>query len=143
MHKLLDMVCDELDKMSEIGISSSNLDRILKLSQIKDALMDSDYKETKKYMMDSSGDYSRDYPTSSTRTFGFAPNDDDPYHKYMESKKAYRFSHTPETKRNLLRDLEAYMEEYTGDLQGLMKDSECQEERMMMQKYLAKMRDMK
>lgn len=143
MDRLMDMVCNELDKFAETGFTSANLDRAVKLSQIKANLMDYEYKETKKYMMDISGDYAKDYPSSKTRTFGFAANDEDPYNKYMESKKTYRFSHTPESKRTLMQDLENYMEEMTNDISNLMKDAECQEERAMIQRYMTKMHDYK
>lgn len=143
MDRMLDIVCAEMDKISEVGITGANLDRALKLSQLKDNLMDAEYKETKKYMMDSTGEYSKDYPSSKTRTFGFAANEEDPYNKYMESKKTYRFARTPESKRTLMHDLENYMEEMTGNIADLMKDAECQEERAMIQRYMTKMRDYK
>lgn len=143
MNRTMDMVCAELDKVADTGITSANLDRILKLSQIKANLMDHDYKETKKYMMDSTGEYSKGYPASKTRTFGFAANDEDPYNKYMESKKTYRFSRTPESKRTLMHDLENYMEEMTNDISSLMKDAESQEERAMIQRYMNRIRDYK
>lgn len=143
MNRFMDMVCTELDKFADTGITTANLDRAYKLSQIKANLMDAEYKETKKYMMDSTGEYAKDYPASKTHAFGFAASDDDPYNKYMESKKTYRFSRTPESKRTLMHDLENYMEEMTDDISNLMKDAECQEERAMIQRYLTKIRDYK
>lgn len=137
MNRLIDMVCMELDKISETGISSANMDRLLKLSQIKDYLMDSDYKETKKYMMDSTGEYAKDYPEAAK----IAPVSDIVHDEYMEAKKNYRFNRNMDCKRTLLNKLEAYMDEFTAEVQDMMKDAECQEERAAIQKYLNKIRD--
>lgn len=137
MNRFMDMVCTELDKYGDTGITSANLDRAYKLSQIKANLMDAEYKETKKYMMDSTGEYS----LGITGKVGVSA--DPAYDDYMEAKKTYRYSHTMDCKRDLLDKLEKYMDEYTGKIQDMMRDAECQEERAMISRYLTKVRDYK
>ena len=144
MDRFMTMVCTELDKFADTGITSANLDRAWKLAQIKDSLMDCEYKETKKFMMDSTGEYTKDYPQTVGAIGAIGAMSADPaYDEYMEAKKNYRYSHTLDSKRILLSKLEKYMDEYTEKMQEMMRDAECQEERAMIQRYLTKIRDYK
>jgi len=137
MNRLMEIVCNELEKVADTGITTANLDRVCKLVDIKDKLMDYEYKETKKYMMDSTGEYTRDYPQTAIA------HSDPTYDEYMDAKKNYRYNHSSDYKRELLDKLEKYMDEYVQEVQDMMRDAECQEERAMIQRYLSKVRDYK
>lgn len=139
MSRMLEMVCDEIERIESTGITTANLDRLAKLVDIKDKLMDYEYKETKKYMMDTTGEYTRDFPSQGISEYELNPMHDE----YMEAKKNYRYNHSVECKRELLDKLEKYMDQFADDIQNMMRDSECQEERATIQRYLNKIRDYK
>lgn len=124
MNRILDMVCDELDKISESSITSANIDRIMKLVDIKYKLMKSDTMDTK------SGKKADDWGS-----------DDSLKDLYMDAKRSYRRNSTSECKRTLLNTLEDYMEKFADEMGDMLKDAECQEERSMIQKYINKIRE--
>lgn len=102
---------------------------------------------------DSRGRYSRDagtmdesymhmrpehYPKYSYRG-GYAMADGMNYDRYMDSKESYRADKSPECKKRLMDTLENYMDEFSGQLEEMLKDTDCREEKETINRYLKKL----
>jgi len=67
-------------------------------------------------------------------------NDDDKtaYNEYMDNKRMYRDSKDDTTKQYMISALDRYMDRLSGELEELIRDADCHEERKMIKKYLNK-----
>lgn len=63
------------------------------------------------------------------------------YDRYMDSKQSYRSNKTPDCKQRLMQTLEDYMEEFSAQMEEMMRDSDCQEERATIKRYLDKIKN--
>lgn len=63
------------------------------------------------------------------------------YDRYMDSKESYRSAKTPECKQRLMQTLEDYMEEFTEQMEEMLRDSDCAEERTTIKRYLEKIKN--
>lgn len=77
------------------------------------------------------------------RSGGYSGNDGygDYYDKYMESKHSYRSSKSPECKQRLMDTLEEYMNDFSQQMEEMLRDSDCQEERATIKRYLEKIKN--
>jgi len=138
-EKMMETICEEIDKIADKGLTTGNLDTAYKLIDMYkdlktvDAMEDSEYSETmaydengSSYKRDSKGRYSRE---------------EDKYSRYMDRKKDYRYSRTSDNKRKILDSLDDYMNELTEKLDNMMRDAETQEEKHMIQKYIDRIRE--
>lgn len=127
--RLEDEILTELDKQTNAGLTSTNMDRIYKLlCMLKELHMTNYYEsETNKDM-----EYA-------PRNIGF---DTGSKGRYMNTKKAYRNDRSGDMKRNLINKLETYMDEVTNQIEDMYNDAECAEERQTIQRYINQMRFM-
>lgn len=163
-YKMKEHVCKELDKKAEAGIKSmSDLDTIGKLLDgYKDLLeieamesgseyshnnysMADGYSERRK--RDSMGRYSRnDYAEAYERGGSYrdgrrySQDGDMKRERYMESKHAYRNGKSPECKQRLMNTLEEYMDDFSAQMEEMLRDSDCREERDTIKRYLDKIK---
>lgn len=63
------------------------------------------------------------------------------YDRYMDSKQSYRSNKTPECKQRLMQTLEEYMDDFTEQMEAMMRDSDCAEERSTIKRYLDKLKN--
>lgn len=63
------------------------------------------------------------------------------YDDYMDAKHSYRSGKTPECKQRLMDNLEHYMDEFTQQMEEMLRDSDCQEERSTIKKYIEKIKN--
>ena len=144
--KMLEVVCEEIDKIAEKGLTTGNLDTAYKLIDMYKDLktvegMD-DYYDDERYSQargrmrakrDSMGRYSRRYED------GNSYNDDGANYserRYMDSKRMYRNDHSMASKQTMIADLEDFMSEMHGKLKELKRDADTPEERDTIDKYI-------
>jgi len=60
------------------------------------------------------------------------------YNEYMDNKRMYRDSKDDTTKQYMISALDRYMDRLSGELEELIRDADCHEERKMIKKYLNK-----
>lgn len=177
MSRLHSNICEELDRIAEKGLSTSNLETAYKLIDMYKDLKNIEYWEMKSryyedgmddmqdgsYRMeedgyssrrkrDSMGRYSRDGEktdhgldrgTSYRRGYsrdrdGYG---DETYDRYMRHKQSYRDSKTPECKQRMMDALDEHMDKFTQQMEELMRDSDCAEERTAIRHYLDKLKN--
>ena len=144
--KMLEVVCEEIDKIAEKGLTTGNLDTAYKLIDMYKDLktvegMD-DYYDDERYSQargrmrakrDSMGRYSRRYED------GNSYNDDGVDYserRYLDSKRMYRNDHSMASKQTMIADLEDFMSEMHGKLKELKRDADTPEERDTIDKYI-------
>lgn len=184
MNKLCSVIEEELGKIAEKGLTTSNLETAYKLIDMYKDLKNTDYWEQKsEYYMtalegmrgegrysergyserqtrDNMGRYSRDdgrmaqeYDRDSSlrdrrggehyvrghysRDGGYSGN----YDRYMDSKASYRSSKSPECKQRLMNTLEEYMDDFSHQMEEMLRDSDCAEERSTIKRYLDKIKN--
>lgn len=71
---------------------------------------------------------------------GYSRDADVKRDRYMESKHAYRSGKSPECKQRLMDTLEEYMEEFSTEMEELLRDSDCREERDVIKGYINKIK---
>ena len=62
------------------------------------------------------------------------------YDKYIDSKHSFRSNKSGDCKQRLMQTLEDYMEEFTGQMEEMLRDSDCAEERTTIQRYINKLK---
>lgn len=171
MEKLMQHICDELDKIAEKGFNQSNLDTAYKLVDMYKDLKESEameggysgnwdgeYSERRR---DSRGRYSRDggsydggssyarrgehYVRGHYSRDGYSRDggySEDRYNRYLDSKASYRSSKSPECKQRLMNTLEEYMDDFSQQMEEMLRDSDCAEERTTIKRYLEKIKNL-
>ena len=142
---MLEIICDEIDKIADKGLTTGNLETAYKLIDMYKDLKtvegmedyaDYEYSRARGRMRakrDSMGRYSRRYED------GNSYNEDGPdyYEKrYIDSKRMYRNDHSMASKQSMLSDLDDLMAEMSGKLKELKRDADTPEERETIEKYI-------
>lgn len=164
MHKLRENAEKELHAIEEKGLTSSNLENAYKLTEIIKGI-------DKIEMMQDSGDYSRnrysrdredyvrddDYDNGNsyrrgrnrrTGEYMHRPNysrlagDDSDMDKYRQMKREYSNTRDAGSKEKMLDALEDFMSGVSGMMKQLFKDSDCREEREIIQRYAREIANM-
>ena len=73
--------------------------------------------------------------------YSLASGHDEHYDKYMDSKHMYRSNKTPECKQRLMNTLEDYMDNFSKQMEEMLRDSDCTEERNTIKRYLDKIKN--
>lgn len=108
-----------------------------------DGRIDRDYDRDSSYRGRRSGEhyvrghYSRD----GYRNGGYSGDYAENYGRYMDSKASYRSSKSPECKQRLMDTLEEYMDDFSRQMQEMLRDSDCAEERATIKRYLDKIKN--
>ena len=63
------------------------------------------------------------------------------YDRYMDSKQAYRSGKSPECKQRLMDTLEEYMDDFSQQMEEMLRDADCAEERTTIKRYLDKIKN--
>lgn len=64
------------------------------------------------------------------------------YDRYMDSKQSYRSNKSPECKQRLMNTLEDYMDSFSKQMEEMLRDSDCAEERTTIKRYLEKIKNL-
>lgn len=165
ISKLMERVCEELEKIAEKGLSTSNLDTTMKLMDIY-----KDGKEAEHYAAlemqgedgysqrgrkrDSMGRYSRDDGYSYEGGDNYSGNrysrDDgryvrdegySGYNRYMESKRSYRSNASGDQKQRLMESIDTYMDDIIGQVKDMYRDADTPEEKERIKSYLRRVQD--
>lgn len=72
-----------------------------------------------------------------------AGGSEDSFNRYMESKRDYRYSQSAECKQRLMDTLNEYMDDFTAQMEEMLRDSDCQEERATIKRYIDKLKNLK
>lgn len=184
MEKLCGIVEDEIGKIADTGLNTSNFETAYKLIDMYKDIKNTEYWDTKceyymavldemqdggsSYAMDHDMGYSsrnRDrrgrYARNDGRSYdrgrsyndgnysgrrgrGYSvANGDDDYDRYMEHKQAYRSGEkTSDCKQRMIEALERHLDKLTDEIGEMGRDSDCQEERDTIMRYVDKLKRM-
>lgn len=175
---MLEVVCNELDKIADKGLTAGNLEHAFKLVDMYKDLMETEYWDVKKdyyrseqgysrtnhggghYQQeqyhdgyserrrrDSMGRYSRNDSSYDggnsygdySRNNNYSQRNHENYERYMDSKQSYRASQNSDCKQRLMTTLDEYMDSFTKQMEDMLKDSDCREEKETITRYLKKL----
>lgn len=154
MYRLCQRIVEELDKIAEKGLTSSNLENAYKLVDMYKDIKNTEYWETKAqyYMQEMGGEYSQRNQRRDSRG-RYARNDGsysppgngravDSYDRYLDSKRSYRSSHSDGCKQRMMDTLDEYMESFAAQMEEMMRDADCREEKETISRYLQKLKEL-
>ncbi|MDO4801404.1 MAG: hypothetical protein Q4A15_04495 [Prevotellaceae bacterium] len=141
MTKMMEVICTEIDRIAEKGLTTSNLESAYKLIDMykdlktvegMDDYADENYSQARgRYAKrDSMGRYSRRYDSGNSYEGNMSEQ------RYMNSKRAYRNDHSMASKENMLDDLNEFMGEMHDKLKELKREADTPEERETIEKYI-------
>ena len=152
MDRMLNVICDEIDKIADKGLTTANLETAYKLIDMyKDlktveGMEDGGYSEYDGYSArrkrDSRGRYSNSDGYSGKHYSGGRgySRDGDKYERYLDTKESYRATKSSDCKQRLMDTLEDYMQDFTERMEQMARDSDCAEERTTIRKYIDKLK---
>lgn len=161
MNRMLDVICEEIEKIADKGLTTANLETAYKLIDMYKDLMTVESMEagegysggydeySGRRKRDSMGRYSgNDY--NSRRGYSGRNGDweargsygkgSDKYERYLDTKESYRANKTSDCKQRLMDTLEEYMQDFTDQMEQMARDSDCAEERTTIRKYINKLK---
>ncbi len=174
LYRICSKIKEEIDKIAEKGLNTSNLDTAYKLMDMYKDAKNVEYWETKKEYYDSQmdggysgegrggysgegqggGGYSargrkRDSRGRYSRNGGGYAREGgygydggtESYNRYMDSKQSFRQSGgNGDCKRRLMETLDDYMEEFSEQMEEMLRDSDCVEEKETIKRYINKLK---
>ena len=171
MKKLCEVVEQELHKIAEKGLTTSNLDTAYKLIDMYKDLKNTDYWETKgeyydHVLMEMRGGYAHDLDEYSMRgrkrdRMGrysredgmihddmrmdrrYSHNDGIMHDRYMDAKMSYRADKSHDSKQRLMDSLEDYMDEFTNKIKEMSRDADTAEEKELINKFMVKLQNIR
>lgn len=100
-----------------------------------------------RYSRDGGGGYSYEGDSSYrgngrgySRNDGYDRNNGGQYERFMDSKNSYRSSKSPDCKKRMMETLEEYMDDFSHQMEEMLRDSDCQEERDTIKRYINKIK---
>lgn len=140
MDRMLEVICAEIEKIADKGLTTGNIENAYKLIDMykdlktvegMDEYNDDRYSQRGRMRAkrDSMGRYARAYDDGSSY-------DDGMESRYMNSKRAYRNDHSMASKQSMLADLEDFMSDMHGKLKELKRDADTPEERETIERYM-------
>lgn len=131
-------ICDEMDKIAEKGLSNSNFETAYKLVDMHKDLAYADYcHEKAEYYADLREQlHSDDGEGAHVLAEHGAKNGSDTFNRYMEAKQAFRNLKNSECKQRLIDMVVIHMDTLTRQLEDMLRDSDCAEERATIRRYL-------
>lgn len=145
MYRMCELISNEIEKIAEKGLTNANLDMAYKLIDM--------YKDLKTVEgMEDYGGYSKsgyDDGSSYVRRGEhyvrghYSRDNGDNYSRYSQAKNDYRHSRAESDKMRVMDSLDDYMQELTDKLEDMLNDSDSQEERQTIQRYIMKIKSIK
>lgn len=139
---MCEIIESEIDKITEKGLTTSNIETAYKLIDMYKDLKTVEGMEA--YEGDSSYGYrKRDAMGRYSREGGYSYDEAyDPYMKYSQAKYDYRHSRSNGSKQAIMTSLDDYMNDITGKLTDMMRDADTQDERETIKRYISKIKAM-
>lgn len=66
----------------------------------------------------------------------------DAHRRYMEAKQSFRSTKSVDCKRKLMDTVDEYMDSFARQMEEMLRDSDCKEERDTIQRYIQKIREL-
>lgn len=73
---------------------------------------------------------------------GYSRDGGEAYDRYMDSKQSYRNGGGSDCKQRLMATLDEYMDNFSEQMEEMLRDADCAEERETIQRYLRKLKDL-
>lgn len=160
-QKMMDVICEEIDKIAEKGLTTQNLETAYKLIDMMKDLKTvegmeeySDGESGTDYSMrmsgrgrgryakrDSMGRYASRYDGDMSYDDGYMTTPSEA--RYLQSKRSYRTDHSMASKQSMLEDLNDFMGEMHDKLKELKRDADTPEERETIDRYMRMLSDYK
>lgn len=134
-HKLMEHISNEVEKIEERGLNTSNIETAYKLlsmyKNIKTIEGMEGYSEG-----ESRTGYSQRRMYSRGYDRGTSYDGDSSYEGYSRAKANYRMDHSYAAKEGMMQNLEGSMEEMVERIKEMRRDADTQEERDMIDRYV-------
>ena len=156
MYKVCSMVENELEKISEKGLTTANIEVAYKLIDMYKDLKTVESMEGSGYSGNDSygrhwvrGHYSRDNGSNygdSYRGYSMTNadyNKDESYNSYLDSKRRYRSNKTMDCKDRMMDALDQYMAAFTKKMEELAEEADCAEEKQTIERYINKIKSVR
>lgn len=119
--KMLEVICEEIDRIADKGLTTGNIETAYKLidmyKDLKTVESMEEYDTTVRY--DNGDSYSADHER-----------------RYMDSKRMYRNDHSTASKQSMLTELDTFMADMHDKLKELKRDADTPEERETIERYI-------
>jgi len=154
MYNLCNNLETELKKISDKGITTSNIDVAYKLIDMYKNIKKIEMMEDDGYSGNDSygrhwvrGHYSRDNGYNSAYN-GYSSdydrdNSNASYNKYIEDKRRYRSNKTMDCKERMMDSLDSYIDSFTKKMENLAEEADCAEERQTIERYINKIKSVR
>ena len=133
--------------MVEKGLSTANIEHAYKLVDMYKDLKQVEHWESED-MEDgqSQRGRKRDRMGRYSREDGYAyaegPHEADAKRRYLDAKHSYRTTKSSECKRQLMDTVNEYMEDFAQEMEEMMRDADCKEERDTISRYIQQIRNL-
>ena len=133
--------------MVEKGLTTANIEHAYKLVDMYKDLRQVEHWEAEDMdggqsqrgrKRDRMGRYSRDDGYS----YAEGPHETEAKRRYLDAKQSYRTTKSNECKRQLMDTVNEYMEDFAQEMEEMMRDADCKEERDTIQRYIQHIRNL-
>ena len=133
--------------MVEKGLSTANIEHAYKLVDMYKDLKQvehwdnedgDDGQSQRGRKRDRMGRYSRD----DGYAYAEGPHEADAKRRYLDAKHSYRTTKSSECKRQLMDTVNEYMEDFAQEMEEMMRDADCKEERDTISRYIQQIRNL-
>ena len=157
----------KIHEIFEKGLTTANIEVAYKLIDMYKDLKEVEHWESEdqhegQYSQrgrrrDRMGRYSREggsyaYDDGESYADGYAQNDGsygqdgnrmpDLHRRYSEAKRSYRSTKSGDCKRKLMDTVDEYMDDFAKQMEEMLRDADCKEERDTIQRYLQRIREL-
>lgn len=149
MYKMCESIAEEISKIADKGLTTSNLETAYKLIDMYKDLKTVEAMEGDGYSQNGYSMNGYDNGNSYVRRGEhyvrghYSRDNGDNYSRYSQAKYDYRHSRADGDKMRIMDSLEDYMQELTDKLEDMINDSDSQEERQTIQRYITKIKSIK
>lgn len=133
--------------MVEKGLTTANIEHAYKLVDMYKDLKQVEHWEAEDMeeghsqrgrKRDRMGRYSRD----DGYAYAEGPHEADAKRRYLDAKHSYRTTKSSECKRQLMDTVNEYMEDFAQEMEEMMRDADCKEERDTISRYIQQIRNL-
>lgn len=137
IEKMERVICDEIDKIADKGLTTSNLDNANKLIKMAKNLKTYEAMEMDGY----SNGYDMEYPMARRGQHyvrgHYSRNDgyDNAYDDYMSAKNDYRRNRSAEANHRMMNGVHSVADSFENRLDEMWRDADTADERKMIERY--------
>jgi len=149
MYRMCSIIENELDKISDKGLTTANIDVAYKLIDMYKDIKTVEGMDEGGYSGNDSygrhwvrGHYSRDNGSGYSMT-NADYNRDESYNSYLDSKRRYRSNKTMDCKDRMMDALDQYITSFTKKMEELADEADCAEEKQTIERYINKIKSVR